>query len=91
MSSGSPPTAQMPKNALQLKHTLNARRRAAEDFSWCIFLHILHKSEGFGAIRLKRIHNSRLMIHEAIKQGYVTVDDLRQALKDEGNIEISEG
>lgn len=79
------------RNALQLKRALNARRRAAEDFFWCIFLYILHKSEGFGAIRLKRIHTSRMMIHEAIKQGYVTVNDLRQALKDEGNIEISEG
>ena len=85
------PLAEKPKNALQLRRALNARRRAAEDFSWCIFLYILHKSERFGAIRLKRIHTSRIMIHEAIKQGYVTVNDLRQALKDEGNIEISEG
>lgn len=53
-----------------------------------IFFSVMRDKEGYGIKRLKRIYNEAVDLADSLKKGYVKMEDLEKALKDEANINI---
>lgn len=61
-------------------------KRKAIVQAWAIMFTALLDKEGYDAEGLKRVWDAVEDLSDSISKGYVRVDDLIQALKDEANI-----
>ena len=57
--------------------------------AFTIFLTVMRDKWGFGHKRLNRLYNQIVDLSETIGEGYISVDKLKQILKDEMGIVIS--
>lgn len=55
---------------------------------WTIMFSILRDDFGWGAIRLKRLWDKANYLGDSLVKGYVTLEDLRDTLRDEAGIEL---
>ena len=68
------------------------KKEAADDavrYATVIFLSVMRDNEGYGVKRLKRVYEGIEYLADSISQGYVKLQDLEQALKEEADIIIS--
>ena len=52
------------------------------------FVMIMHDKFGFGTSRLMKVLNEVSDKFDSVQRGYMSIDDLRQTIKEEFNIEI---
>lgn len=72
------------------KMKLEATQNAV-NFSNIIFLSVMRDKEGYGVKRLKRLYDRIQNLMDSFNQGYVSIYDLKKALKEESGITISYG
>lgn len=75
---------------------LQAKRSAANQATDQVFklmmalpVYVLHNDWGFGKVRCERFAEQMLRVYDDYRTGYVTMDDLMQALHDEAGMTIS--
>lgn len=59
------------------------------EYCWLFCLQTLHYEFGFGRIRLERFFNEAAKAVDAFDSGVFSIDDMRQALKDDAGFECS--
>lgn len=57
--------------------------------AFILFFSILRDKEGFGPKRLRRVLDALNERADSIQNGYVTIQDLRDTLKEEAGIELT--
>ena len=55
---------------------------------WTIMFTILRDDFGWGGIRLKRLWDKANYLGDSLLKGYVTLEDMRDTLRDEAGIEL---
>ena len=69
------------------KIKLECTEKAIDD-ALAIFLTVMHDKEGYGKTRMKRLHKRIEELADTVAEGYVTMGNLKKALKDECGIVI---
>lgn len=59
------------------------------EYCWLFCLQTLHYEFGFGKVRLERFFNEAAKAVDAFDSGVFSIDDMRQALKDDAGFECS--
>lgn len=59
------------------------------EYCWLFCLQTLHYEFGFGKVRLERFFNEAAKAVDAFDSGVSSIDDMRQALKDDAGFECS--
>lgn len=59
--------------------------------AFAIFLTVMRDKWGFGHKRLNRLYNQIIDLSETISEGYISIDKLKQILRDEMGINITGG
>ena len=59
------------------------------EYCWIFCLQTLHYEFGFGKVRLERFFNEAAKAVDAFDSGVFSIDDMRQALKDDAGFECS--
>lgn len=70
---------------------LKAKKDATSEaisFAWAILFTVLHDKEGWGKVRLQRLWSEVGELSDSIAKGYVSVTDLKHALKEEMGVEL---
>lgn len=80
-----------PATAADVKKAKEQAQSFALDAAWAIFFTALRDKEGFGEKRLRRVWDEVNAISDSIQREYITVADLRRALKEEAGIVFGEG
>ena len=57
------------------------------EYCWLFCLQTLHYEFGFGRVRLERFFNEAAKAVDAFDSGVFSIDDMRQALKDDAGFE----
>lgn len=67
-------------------------KQAAQDetikLAWTIFFTVMRDKEGYGIKRLRRLWAEVENLSDSIAKGYVSMDDLRNALREEAGIDL---
>ena len=53
-----------------------------------LFFSVMRDKEGYGRKRLQRVFDATTNLADSVKKGYVKMEDLEKALKDEAKIRI---
>ena len=69
------------------KVKLDCTEKAIDD-ALPIFLTVMHDKEGYGKTRMRRLHRRIEELSDTVAEGYVTIENLKKALKDECGIII---
>lgn len=78
------------KTKAKLAADISARlaiNKTVEDYSAALLL-CLHDKLGFGPVRAQRFATDVQEIFDSILKGYLSIDDIKQTIKDELGIEI---
>lgn len=78
-----------PASQADVKRAKSAARNEALTGSWVILLTALRDKEGYGPKRMRRVLDEVNYLIDSINQGFINVNDLRQALEDEAGIKLS--
>lgn len=71
-----------------LKRQAEAKRQGVIE-AFVLFFSVLRDKEGFGPKRLRRVLDALNECADSIQNGYVTIQDLQTALKEEAGIELT--
>lgn len=63
-------------------------RELAVDTAIALFLTVLRDKEGYGPKRLRRVWDETQDLSDSVVRGYVSLDDLKTALREEAGINI---
>ena len=72
----------------QLKKIKAECTNKAVDDALAIFLTVMHDKEGYGKTRMQRLHRRIEELANTVSDGYVTIEKLKKALKDECGVII---
>lgn len=78
-----------PASQADVKRAKSAAMDEAVTAAWAILFTALRDKEGYGPKRLRRVWDEVNYLSESIDQGFVNVNDLRQALEEEAGIKLS--
>lgn len=78
-----------PASQADVKRAKSAATDVAITAAWAIFFTVLRDKEGFDNAALQRVWQEINYLSESIGDGYVDVNDLRQALEEEAGIKLS--
>lgn len=81
----------VPLTAADLKRAKETAVDRAMEKAWALMFTVLRDKEGMGPDDLERIADEVWALAESVAQGYCTVSDLRDVLKRESHIQITEG
>lgn len=77
-----------PATVADVEKARKSARDEAVGYALAMFLTVMRDREGYGAQRLKRVWDGIQDLSDSVARGYVNLDDLVTALKDEAGIEI---
>lgn len=77
---------QMYKSEFKRAYTMGAKESMARSFS--VLFYVLHNKHGFGEKRLKAIADEILYLCDCMDKDLVSLEDMRQVLVDECNVDI---
>lgn len=81
----------VPLTAADLKRAKETAVTKAAEKAWALMFTVLRDKEGMSDEDLVRIANEVWDLAESVAQGYCTVADLRDVLRREAHIRITEG
>lgn len=79
--------------AMMLQAKRSAAKQATDDIVRTLIaipVMVLHDKWGFGQKRLERFVEQLVEVLDSYERGYITMDDLMQALRDEAGIDLRE-
>lgn len=77
---------QMFKAEIKRSYTMGAKESMARSFS--VLFYVLHNKHGFGEKRLNAITDEILYLCDCMDRDLVSLEDIRQVLVDECNVDI---
>lgn len=80
------------RKPVSLGDVQKAKKQAQEEaitYTWAIFFSVMRDKFGWGNVRLKRLWNEVNDKSDAIAQGYISVNDLIETLKNEAGITLT--
>lgn len=78
----------VPVSKADLARAKQDARDLAVDTAIALFLTVLRDKEGYGPKRIRRVWDEVQELSDSIVRGYVSIDDLKSALRDEAGINI---
>ena len=78
----------VPVSKADLDRAKKDARELAVDTAIALFLTVLRDKEGYGPKRIRRVWDEVQELSDSVVQGYVSIDDLKAALRDEAGINI---
>lgn len=77
-----------PATQADVKRAKQAAQDEAIKLAWTIFFTVMRDKEGYGIKRLRRLWAEVENLSDSIAKGYVSMDDLRNALREEAGIDL---
>lgn len=71
-----------------IKRMKSEATRTATRYAFSLFFTVMRDKFGYGKVRLTRIYNNLNELADSVNEGYCTVQELEEALKDEVGIEL---
>ena len=78
----------VPVSKADLDRAKKDARELAVDTAIALFLTVLRDKEGYGPKRIRRVWDEVQELSDSVVRGYVSIDDLKAALRDEAEINI---
>lgn len=81
--------ARRPPNYAGILNIKAEAKRQGITEAFIIFFSALRDKEGFGPARLRRVLDAMNEYADSIRNGYITIQDLQTALREEAGIELT--